>query len=241
MTNLFKCPLCKLKYTVKTSLYAHIENDHPEELEKVSAAQLYFNFRNRYPLTKTHGLSVISGKPTKFNNTTERYERLLPEEKELYRNIVKKRMVKKYGKEHLLDDPEHQKQMLANRKISGEYKWKDGTITSYTGSYEKDFLVFLENVLDWDSPSDIFAPAPMIFEYDWDGKKKFHIPDFYIQSLNLVVQIKASDNKHYRARDLEKELLLDSIIKKSKYNYIKVYDKKYSNFVKYIEKEKNKL
>ena len=48
-------------------------------------------------------------------------------------------MVGKYGKTTLLNDPEQQKKMLANRHISGEYEWTDGNIKTYTGSYEFDY------------------------------------------------------------------------------------------------------
>ena len=61
--------------------------------------------------------------------------------------------------------------------------------------------------------SDVVSPAPQIFDYVYEGKKHFHIPDVYITSLNLIVQVKSAENKHYRARDIEKEkaIIKDSI------------------------------
>ena len=134
--------------------------------------------------------------------------------------------------------------MLASRGISGDYLSSDGkTKKSYTGSYEHDFLRFLDVDLEWHNPGDIMSPAPMIFDYvDDTGKPRFYIPDFYITSLNLIIEIKASDNKHYRERDIEDEKKKDKILEKQrKYNYMKIFDKKYDNFLAYLQKIKEEI
>lgn len=230
--KLFKCPFCDRKYIEKSALYDHMETHHHEELCGLSAAQIYFNFKNKYALTKGFGKSIVSGKPTPFNETTERYEKFANErEKLVYRELFKKRMISKYGKDTLLNDPEHQKLMLANRKISGKFVWDDGHETTYTGSYEKAFLQFLNLNYDWESPTDVMAPAPMIINYtDIDGKTRFHIPDFYIQSLNMIINIKSGTNNGYRLRDIETEHLEDLAIKKTEYNYVKILDNKFDKF-----------
>ena len=90
----FKCPFCNTTYLDKESLYAHMEEKHDQELCGLPAAQVYFNYRNRYALTKGFGKSVISGKPTAFNLTTERYERFAnDEEKQQYRELFRKNMI----------------------------------------------------------------------------------------------------------------------------------------------------
>lgn len=232
----FKCPFCNTTYLDKESLYAHMEEKHDQELCGLPAAQVYFNFRNRYALTKGFGKSVISGKPTAFNLTTERYERFAnDEEKQQYRELFRKNMIHRYGKDTLLNDPEQQKHMLANRKISGVFEWDDGTKTTYTGSYERAFLEYLNFTYNWDKPSDVIAPAPMIIDYtDSSGKVRFHIPDFYIQSLNLIINIKSQTNTGYRLRDIEDERLEDAAIKKTSYNYIKIYDNNFKKFNKVL-------
>lgn len=239
----YKCPLCKKRYLKKPELYNHIETEHDDSLiNSITPAQLYFNKKNRYPLNMAYGRSVIDRKPTKFNNTTERYERFSTDkEREEYRQTFLKRMRDKYGKEHLLNDPDQQKFMLASRGISGEYLWSDKkTKISYTGSYEKDFIEFLDINLNWKNPGDIMSPAPMIFDYiDKEGKTRFYIPDFYITSLNLIIEIKASDNTHYRERDLDDEKQKDEVLlKQKKYNYMKIFDKDYSDFLIYLNKIK---
>jgi hypothetical protein len=214
-----------------------MENEHREELHGLSAKQIYFNFTNKYALLKGYGKSVISGKPTKFNEITGRYERFRPEEKQAYREYFLKNM-KKAGKEHLMKDMEHQKFMLSHRKISGKYRWSDGVEIVYTGSYEKKFLEYLDVLLGWPS-SDIMGPAPQIFPYfDENGVEHAHIPDFYISSLNLIVNIKSSENQHYRLRDIETEKREDEAIRKSNFNYIKIYDNKFERFTKTIEEIK---
>jgi len=229
-----QCPFCKRKYINKPGVYNHMEKEHDEELHDLPPAQIYFNFRNRYALTKENGKCVMTGKPTKFNLTTERYERFADEQaRKDYREYFRNNMIKKYGKDMLLDEPDQQKKMLANRSISGVYKWSNGYESTYTGSYEKKFLEYLENELGWENPEDVMSPAPMVFPYKYlDDEERIHIPDFYITSLNLIVNVKSSTNQHYRLRDIEVEEAQDEAIKKSDFNYLKLYD---NNFDKFVE------
>ena len=146
-------------------------------------------------------------------------------------------MIGKYGKVYLTDDPEQQKKMLANRKISGKYRWSDdsGEIV-YTGSYELDFLKLCDLVLNLNF-TDISAPSPHTYTYKYEQKDHFYIPDFFINSLNLEVEIKASDNKHHKivAVDHVKEKLKDDVMRSQKaFNYIKIYDKDYREFIRLI-------
>ena len=78
--TLYKCPYCEKhyvaadkskQYNAKQSLYEHMEKEHKTELGDLSPAQVYFN--SKY--NKTHGNCVICGKITKWNESTERYNR----------------------------------------------------------------------------------------------------------------------------------------------------------------------
>jgi len=243
----FDCPYCDKRYftrnkdnkrDAKESLYSHIEEEHSHLLGDMSPAQAYFN--SKY--NKNHGKCIVCRKPTDWNEDTEKYERLCSEKcKQEYREQFKKRMKKKYGKTHLLNDPEQQKKMLANRKISGEYKWSNGHKTKYTGSYEREFLEFLDHFMNMRNPKDVMMPAPQVFDYKYDRETKFYIPDVYIQSLNLIIEIKGSakDNTHsWRKEELKKEKIKDRILKKSKFNYIKIVDKNYKVFLDYLTDSK---
>ena len=68
------------------------------------------------------------------------------------------------GKHIYLNDPNKQREMLANRSISGVYKWSDGKHeTTYTGSYELDFLKTLDNFFDWDPRRYFYAISSYIY------------------------------------------------------------------------------
>ena len=241
-----KCPFCSQKFIViegkkdatKRALYNHIELEHSEKVTKeFPAARLVFNYVNN----KQEGTCTqCRVKPTTWNKDKEKYHRFCSDKCKVdYTRMAKDRMVKVYGKEHLLNDPDKQKELLANRKISGEYTHTDGTKFTYTGSYELDLLEYLDTVLKVDS-DDIYCPAPMTFNYlDENGEKRFYIPDFYIESLNLIIEVKSADNKHYRTRDLERELLKDDAVPKE-FNFIKVLDKNYKELNNFFIKNQKK-
>jgi hypothetical protein len=229
----YNCPICKKKYKDKLSLYEHLNLVHQSDLGGLSPAHFYFNMRNH----KTGGTCIVCGKPTKFNESTEKYSRICSAAcQKKYREQFKDRMKTKYGHEHLLDSPNQQKKMLAARKISGTYTWKSGYKHTYTGSYEKNFLEFLEHFMSWKNPEDVFAPAPDVFHYKYKNQDKFYIPDFYITSLDLYVEIKSTDNKHYRLRDLAQEEVKDSTM--SGRNFIKVSENDFQSFIDYLMKAK---
>lgn len=238
-----KCMFCKAKFDNKPSLYNHIDKKHKDLVpEEVTIPQMCFNFRNK----KTSGKCVICGAETEWNDRSERYNTFCTDRcKEIYVKEAKARMVKKYGKEHILDSATHQKKMLQNRSISGKYKWSSApTEIPYTGSYELEFLEFLDKFLDWDS-RDIME-CPFSIDYEHDGVKRFYIPDFYIPSLNLIIEIKDggdNPNMHHKIQDVDKvkENLKDkAIMEMKKYNYIKITNKEHSRFIEFLTKLKDK-
>lgn len=237
--NKFKCPFCNRIYVAKIGLYNHMENEHYDELCGLPAAQVAFNYRNKYKLTKGNGKSVVYGLPTKWNPVTERYERFAnDDEKKAFREMCLQRMIKVYGKESLMNDPEHQKKMLANRSISGNFEWPNGEVSSYTGSFERAFLEHLSDCYEWANAKDVISPAPMIIDYKYNNTAKIHIPDFYISSLNLIINIKSKNNKGYRLAQIDREIAEDMAIKNTTYNYIKIYDNDFREFDKLMRKFK---
>lgn len=233
-----KCPFCKKTYVVKQGLVEHIEHSHADQIhDNTTASQLLFNLKYK----KSGGKCVICAKPTKWNEETGRYERFDRAEcKDTYVKNFQAKMIEKYGSTHLLNNIDQQKKMLANRSISGVYKFTDGTEFTYTGSYELDFLEYLDKVMHFDS-LDIASPSPNVYSYkDEDGKERKYIPDLFIFSLNLEVEIKASDNMHYRQRDIGLEKLKANAVLKEKRRFIQVFDKKYHEFEMYLQKLKSK-
>ena len=194
-----------------------------------------------YLLTgKDKGSCVMCKSETDFNNTSMKYSRFCNNEacKEKYREEFKNRMIQKYGKIHLLDDPEKQKEMLAARKISGTYLWSDRSARiGYTGSYELHFLQYLDKTLKWKS-SDILSPSPHTYMYKYQDKDCFYIPDFFIPSLSLEVEIKDDGSaKNINQDSRNKDKIKDALMKSTEnyFNYIRIVNKNYSKFIELLK------
>lgn len=239
-----ECPLCDDSYISHDGLIEHIEDEHSEDIPKDFTPSQYLYYMKT---GKTHGSCIICKRDTGWNPTTNKYNRFCTNKKckDKYRETFKKRMIGKYGKVTLLNDPEQQRNMLAHRRISGEYKWTDGTVKTYTGTYELEFLKVLDLVMNFSS-DDVMTPSPHTYYYMYEGEKKFYIPDVYIPSLNLEIEIKqGGSNPNLKPNmvkiDKAKEKLKDAVMESQKdVNYIKIVDKKYDNFIQYLFKEKDK-
>lgn len=229
----YRCPYCDYIAT-KAELILHLEKKHEDMIpENYSAGRVLFEFFNK----KDHGICRICGKPTKWNENKLMFEQICddPKCKKAYSDEFHKvRMVKKYGVESLLNDPKMQQKMLANRKISGYYKFSDGVKISYCGKYELKLLEFCDKVLGYKS-YEITSPGPVI-EYEYEGKTLKWITDQYIGPANLVIDAKDGGNNpnkrempEYRAKQIAKE---ETIKKLRKYNYIRLTD---NNFAQLIE------
>lgn len=237
MIKKYNCPICKKSYVELNSLISHIEKEHEDlnivlKEKDITIKQYLFNIRNKKePFTK-YGKSIITGKPTTFNESIGKYNRINPDEKALYREYRNKNMMKVRGTINMLTDPEHQKTMLAGRKISDVYNY-NGVNIQYTAKSELKFLEFLNHVMNWDV-NDIESPAKTIIKYkDDDNVERSYIPDFYLISLDLIVEIKPdiSFDTHYRSRDMKKEILKDEAATNSGSNYIKIFGNEYAPFI----------
>lgn len=235
------CQFCDTYFLDPDAYVIHLETEHEDFLPEDLTGWRYYYYQKT---GKLKGSCVMCKKETRWNETTHKYNRFCdnPKCKDDYREVFKQRMIGKYGKITLLDDPEHQKKMLANRKISGIYSWSDDPRIKipYTGSYEKSFLEFLDLDLHFD-PKDIISPSPHTYYYEYEGEKHFYIPDFFIASLNLEVEIKdggSNPNTHHKIQDVDKvkEKLKDGVMKSNKntFNYIKIEDKNHIKFLNYL-------
>ncbi len=229
----YKCMYCTKSYE-RAKLVNHIDKVHEDMIpEGYTAARLVFNMINK----KDHGTCIICGKESPWNEEKGRYDRICtnPECKKKYIKMTEERLQKARGitKQQMLNDPEFQEKMLSNRCISGKYKFQDGTYKTYTGTYEKKFLEFMDVFLHV-NPADIYAPGPVI-EYEYEGEKHKWITDFYYEPYNLVFDIKDGGENpnnrsmvHYRAKQIEKE---KAIKKLNKYNYIRLTDNNFEQLV----------
>ena len=231
-----KCHVCKQGYVSYATLVNHYQREHIDLLPdgKSIHQELFDNKRGN--VNRTHMCTICKKNPVPWNDTTRRYERFCSKRcRDQARAMALANMRKKYGKDTLLNDPEHQQKMQYNRDISGTYTFKDGTDIKYMGSYEQHFLEFYENELNF--PSKDIIECPFYFYYILDKQKHLYIPDYYITSLDLIVEIKDEDNTHPHMKlDRQKEALKDKVAKNSGHRYIKIVGKDYAPLLDLVMK-----
>ena len=225
----YKCPFCS-KSLERTKLASHIDKHHDDMLNPdkgYTANRIVFDICNKKePIGAGQGICRICKKATEWDEQSVRYksycsEKCVQQARENYKN----NMLRVYGKTTLLDDMEWQEnKMLANRGISGKYRWSDGTYKTYVGTYERKFLEFCDTVLNIPS-EDLMTPGPTIY-YEFEGKEHTWITDAIYLPYNLVFDIKdGGTNKNnrempeYRAKQLEKEKFITD---QGEYNYIRL-------------------
>ena len=234
-----KCPICGKNKANKKDLLQHVESSHKDEIAKDMSAAQYVYYLNH---GRAYGICRICGNPTPWNEKAGKPKQICGSDacKRRVSKEFEENLKSKYNKtrQDLMNDPDHQEEMLANRKISGTYKWSDNRHTfTYTGSYEKFALEWLDKVMDID-PDTIQTPGPKI-QYMFEGKPHYWITDMYLTDFNLVVEIKDGNstgekNTHpgfAHNRDLEKAK--DDYMKtQNQYNYIKLTNKNMMQLVK---------
>lgn len=245
----YRCQHCKFSVVVNknkkgTQSAKHVMGHHYETKHKDLIPPDMTGYRWFYYLLtkKDKGSCVICHNETDFNEVTMKYSRFCnnPACKQKYKEERDRRMIGKYGKLYLTDDPEMQKKMLAARKISGIYNWSDGkTKIGYTGSYEHDFLKHLDINLHWPA-ADIVCPSPHTYTYEYNGQSHFYIPDAFIPSMNLEIEIKDDGSaRNINPDSREKDRIKDDLMKSCSnlFNYIKIVNKDYTQFEGLLVKE----
>jgi hypothetical protein len=94
----------------------------------------------------------------------------------------------------------------------------------YQGSYELDFLEKYYNKF----PDIKRGPS---IKYVYEGKNKIYYPDFYIPSLNLIIEIK---NSYYVNKDKNKIKIKEQFVIKEGYSYCIIINKDYTKFIDLI-------
>ena len=237
------CPYCKKYFPKKDLVVDHMYKMHSVELDRdhMDAPQaLYYS---------THGTlkgqcmcgcgretewNPKTGKPFKVSSNSECRKRL--------REAALKNHVKVYGKETLLNDMEHQKEMQKHRPTAGKYQFKDGGYVDYLSKPEKNFLQFCDKIMDLSS--NMIQSSPETFTY-YDPVTKTnrqYDPDYYLPDYNLIVEIKdggshTNTNPAFVKETKYKVALKDEVMRKqTKYNYIKIVDQSYGPFVELLYK-----
>ena len=244
-----KCKICGKKYVSKQSLIDHIEKSHASNIPEGWNAARYENFLRT---GKTEGRCVYCHKETGWNDATGKYNRMCGSEKckKVARDNANKNYIGLHGKPYSINNPEQQTKMIYSRKNSGKYVFEgeDGKkyVAMYDSSYGRDFFEMIDTLLSWDG-SDIIAPSPHTYWYEYEGKKHFYIPDAYSTSLNLEIEFKDggdNPNKHpkIQAIDKVKEQKKDEVMEslKGQVNYIKICNKDYTGFFAMLSKLREK-
>lgn len=219
--KLYKCPYCDIKLD-REELLEHISDKHDDLIPKdYSAFRIAYDFIN----CKNPGYEskcVICNKIAGWNEAKGRYN-LVCKNKKCKEEYIKQLEINRKGNPGF-NDPDVQQDLLSKRKITGVYKFSDGVEKTYTGSYEKKCLEFMDKILNINS-EDILAPG-VVLEYEYEGKKHFYISDFYYIPYNLIIEVKdGGDNPNrrdmveYRNKTTTKEKF---IINKTNYNYLRL-------------------
>ena len=237
------CPYCKKYFPKKDLVVDHMYKMHSIELDRdhMDAPQaLYYS---------THGTlkgqcMCGCGRETEWNPKTGKPFKVSsnPECRKRLREAALKNHVKVYGKETLLNDMEHQKEMQKHRPTAGKYQFKDGGYVDYLSKPEKNFLQFCDKIMDLSS--NMIQSSPETFAY-YDPVTKTnrqYDPDYYLPDYNLIVEIKdggshTNTNPAFVKETKYKVALKDEVMRKqTKYNYIKIVDQSYGPFVELLYK-----
>lgn len=234
-----KCKLCEKKLVSKQALISHIERVHAASIPKGWSSARYENYLRT---GKTEGRCVECHKPTTWNETTGKYNRMCGSEacRKKSRERASKNYIGLHGKPYSINNPEQQAKMIYGRKNSGTYIFEDDKGKTYEAKYDSsyglDFLEMIDTLLSWDG-QDVSAPSPHVYWYEYEGKKHFYIPDVYLHTINCEVELKdGGDNPNMhpkiQAVDKVKEAAKDKVMEslKGQVNYIKICNKDYSEF-----------
>lgn len=231
----FKCPFCDKRLT-RTDMVIHIDKNHLEELpEGFTPLRATFHAANRKDLSYRPPCRVCK-QPTEWDENKGRYNQLCKKEQchGIYVEKMRRDMGDKIGINRQTSTAEGLEKMLANRRISGRYKFQDGTEMTYTGSYEKKALEFFDKILNV-KVEDLMVPGPPL-SYELDGKQHIYIPDIYYIPYNLIIEVKDGGDKpntnpvlkETRRKMIAKEKF---VIEKTDYNYIRLTNNDFSQLL----------
>jgi hypothetical protein len=150
-------------------------------------------------------------------------------------NKIKKTLIDRYGYDNPLKVPEIKKRAMTNYlKNNGSFEsaGKKSKITKINenlfcqGSFELDFVKkYLEKFPNLKNPKS--------FTYSLNGHDHLYFPDFYIEEMNLIVEIKSNWTFDRRGTcdDLRnKNFAKWDVVKNNGFNFISIIDKNYTEF-----------
>ena len=202
----YKCPYCAKIFKESEQLFFHVQTSHSDEIPSGYTPR-HAVYDKTHP--GDHLCQICKLNKCMWNEKTGRYSTICenPSCREEARRRFKENYKKKNGKDHSINDPEIQKEMMKRRKTSGNYKFQDGTVLPYISSFEKDFLEFCDLSLNL-TTKDLIE-CPFVFYYEYEGEKHFYLPDFYLKPYDLIIEIKADEDiSHPKILAIDKEMSL---------------------------------
>jgi hypothetical protein len=195
---------CLERYLAKTPLESNIIKNKINNIKKERYNDEFYNNREKYKDT-----------------CLERFGFENPMQNESIKQKLSNIIFEKYGVYYPSQNELIYQKMLKNGLHILKYK---NSNIYYQGKYELDFLNKYYDKIDLKRGKSI--------KYIFDNKDYTYYPDFYLEKLNLIIEIKSSFwfNKHY-IKNLEKQ----KICKKTGFDFIFIIDKNYEIFDKLIE------
>ena len=114
-------------------------------------------------------------------------------------------------------------QLIFDKQRISSYKTEKYKNLFYKGTYELDFLINFFDKIEIKKPKSI--------DYFFENKKRKYYPDFYIPSLNLLIEIKSSYT--YNCNIDMNEIKRKSSVEKG-YNFLFIIDKDYEEFKTFV-------
>jgi len=176
---------------------------------------------------KKYGVECVSKNTEIYNKikktNLKKYGVECPLQSKEIREKCKKTNLKRYGAESSNQNLEiHNKQ----QKSALKRVLHEPTRLWYQGTYEKHFLDFcFEN--------NIPVKKGKAIKYYFDDKKRVYFSDFYLESKNLIIEIKSS---YYYKKHLKKNLVKKKACIEQGYKFVFIIDKDYEKLKRLLIK-----
>jgi hypothetical protein len=151
----------------------------------------------------------------------KRYNKEYASQNEEIKIKVKNTLLKKFGVESVMQyDIFFEKQQKNAKKLKKHEK----TGLYYRGSYEAHFL-------DYCFENNIKVSKPKSIKYQFENKKRVYHPDFYLENMNLIIEIKSTYTYN---KELEKNLAKKNACIQQGFDFIFIVDKEYDDLINII-------
>lgn len=208
----------QVKQKLKESIFTKYGADNVFKSEEIKD-KIKKTLIERYGVD--HQMSIQSTKDKIKETCLEKYGETSYTKTDECKEKVKQTCIEKYGVYNYMQNPEI---FIKNQKSRFALHLHDKINLNYQGTYEKDFL-------DLCFRSNITVKKGKRFQYFFEDKVHYYFSDYYIQSKNLIIEIKSSYTYEV---ELEKNLAKKKATIENGYNYLFIIDKNYDEFLNLI-------